>query len=441
MKKDKAKILVIGYGNIGSIIVEKLLSNNLQVALFDKEYITRPTNSKNLQVLYSKKTFLELLKSVPIIFLCLPSGKPTNMVFNQIQKISLNSPIVIDFGNSHFSNTDKIIIESEKKNIKFLGIGISGGIQAYKYGFALMVSGNYSAWKKTRSILKCLSAEYRKKNSLDYFGKESQGHFIKMIHNAIEYAYMQLITETINLLIQNLNLSLEIIQTIIQKKFSTDSFLIDITSKIILSKSKNFDEYLFNTANNQTKDNGMGRWAVELATLHGVSIPTITYSLMQRFLSNQPGYKYFKAPKQTKNDFNSELINIIFYGLEFCFFIAVVQGFSLMDISEKLYNKKIEYSKVLNVWQRGTILKSKLIDNLIKERKINSKNIMRISLFQKRNIDKYRKYILEGNHKTSHITSIISALSYFDCLSTHSLPTQLLQMQRFYFGGHKLSEK
>lgn len=441
MNKDKTKILVIGYGNIGSIIVEKLLSKNLQVVLFDKKYVSRPTKSKNLKVLNKKKEFIESLKSVPIIFLCLPSGKPTNMVFNQIQRFSLKSPIVIDFGNSHYSNTDKKIIESEKNNIKYLGIGISGGVQAYKYGFSLMVSGNNYAWKKTRSILKCLSAEYKKKKSLDYFGKGSQGHFIKMVHNAIEYAYMQLITETINLLIRNLNLSLEIIQKIIKKKFSNDSFLIDITSKILLRKSENFDEYLFNVVDNQTKDNGMGRWAVELATSQGVSIPTITYSVMQRFLSNSPDYKYFRAPKQTKKDFNSELINNIFYGLEFCFFIAVVQGFSLMDISEKLYNKKIEYFKVFNVWQRGTILKSKLIDNLIKEKKINSKNIMRINLFKKKKIDKYRKYILQGNHQTSHIGTIISALSYFDCLSTYSLPTQLLQMQRFYFGGHKLTEK
>tara|TARA_B100001173_G_C16027769_1_gene564914 strand:- start:309 stop:1715 length:1407 start_codon:yes stop_codon:yes gene_type:complete len=394
----------------------------------------------------SEKEFLNSLSRPRKVMLLVPAGEPVDSTIKKFLPYLDKDDIIIDGGNSHYDDTERRYKYLKEKNIKFIGAGVSGGSKGARFGPSIMPGGDKDSYEIIKPIFESVSAKVKGEPCVTYLGNTSSGHYVKMIHNGIEYGIMQLISESYHILKNGLNKeNIEIYNTF--KKWNDgmlNSYLVEITRDVFKVKDENSDNYLIDLILDKAKQKGTGKWTSQSAMDFGVSIPTIDSSVSMRIISSFKETR-IKAQKLYSKKIISPTSSIksddIEKALIFSFIITFAQGLSQLKIvsEEKSYN--LNYEKICKIWRGGCIIRAQLLEGFMQAYRKNAslgnlifdENISEIINKTVLSIRKVSIYCIENNIP-SH--ALLSSLSYFDSIKSSMLPMNLIQAQRDYFGEH-----
>ena len=439
---------IIGVGRIGLSLARNMSSNGIKVSLYDKSFDTSTDIQTHYSELESSLVFNDINKFISSISLprkvlvLVPSGPSLDEVISLCIKNLDSNDILIDAGNTNptisFKNHQKI----KSKNLLYLGMGISGGVEGVLKGPSIMIGGDLKAFNEVKSIFsKITSNTINRSKSFELFGDSNQGHFVKMVHNGIEYVEMQLISSIYYLMIKSNKYKYDDIAKIFKKwsKSDLNSYLLEISSIKLLEKIDG--NFLLDIIDDKADDNGTGRWMLKYGVDLGCSLSMLNAALDSRFISKNNNVR-LKFSNSIKKDISEYDINIssLADAYSFCRLINYVQAFLLIDSANQSYGWDISISKALNVWSNGSIIKSDLINTLYKDYSVDDilddkKIIKTLNELKPRLID-----VLNLTLKNDvSLPCFSEALIYINQISSLSLSTKLIQAQRNHFGSHKIN--
>jgi|TARA_B100000902_G_scaffold400056_1_gene475297 6-phosphogluconate dehydrogenase len=441
---------LVGLGVMGRNFILNVASNGFStIGLSSNDeaikLLKREGGDFDVEGTKSDQEFIKKLKRPRKIMLLVPAGKPVDSVINRFLPFLEDGDIIIDGGNSHYDDTDRRYDYLKQKNINFIGAGVSGGSKGARFGPSIMPGGDKNCYKNLQPIFESASAKVNDEPCVTYLGEKSSGHYVKMIHNGIEYAIMQLISENYHILKFGLGKS----NDDIHKVFKTwnegllESYLVEITRDIFKAKDNETDNYLVDMILDKAKQKGTGKWTSQSAMDFGVSIPTIDSSVSMRIISS---FKELRSKGEEifgKNKIDDKSIEVkdIENSLLFSFIISFAQGLSQLKVAsdEKSYN--LNFEEICKIWRGGCIIRAKLLENFMKayNRNNNLSNLLfdnEISSLIKETVDSARKVSIYCINNQLPSYSLLSSVSYFDAIKSSRLPMNLIQAQRDCFGEH-----
>ena len=442
---------IIGLGSMGLNLAKNIISKKYKVYAYEKNSLINNELKKNkVKDFFLTESLSELLNKVispRIIMLSLPADK-VDGVINELTNFLEPEDIVADLGNSLYSKSIERNTLLNSHMINFLGVGVSGGPRGAKNGPAIMVGGSKEAWNKTKHIFEDIAAKNDNQSACCFFGSAGSGHFVKLVHNGIEYALMEGIAEVTNILDKVYNLN----NDEIAKKFkdiletNSSSFLLKITSEIINAKNDN-DQYFIDEVDPVIGQNGTGVWTIKAALDLGVGIPSIYEAVSAR--SNSKNFKNnfeqnLKNKKYiSKNKCNGISIEQILF---FNFACSIYQGLKLINESNKWDFFEFKIEDVLKVWSAGCILQGKYLDLISKgyftRKKIDPKYLHDLI---KMNCPDKLKSVREFNSnaiKMGITCPVLSSnLAYYDQMFSNHKIGEIIQLQRSFFGLHPIRNK
>tara|TARA_B100001057_G_scaffold442171_1_gene477351 strand:- start:1929 stop:3269 length:1341 start_codon:yes stop_codon:yes gene_type:complete len=439
---------IIGVGRIGTSLARNMSSNGIKVSLYDKSFDASTDIKNHYPELESSSVYNDINKFISSISLprkvlvLVPSGNSLDEVIALCIKNLDSSDILIDAGNTNptisFKNHQKI----KSKNLLYLGMGVSGGVLGVLKGPSIMIGGDIKAFNEVKNIFsKITSNTINNSKSFELFGDSNQGHFVKMVHNGIEYVEMQLISSIYYLMIKSNKYKYDDIANIFKKwsKSDLNSYLIEISStKLVEKKDGNF---LLDIIDDKADDNGTGRWMLKCGVDLGCSMSMLNAALDSRFISknNNARLKFSNSIKKDTEEYDIN-INSLADAYSFCRLVNYVQAFLLIDSANQNYGWDISISKALNVWSNGSIIKSKLINILYRDYSVDSilddKKIFKTFNELKPGLIDVLNLSLKNDVS---LPCFSEALSYINQISSLSLSTKLIQAQRNQFGSHKIN--
>lgn len=435
---------VYGLGVMGSSIAKNFINKGFSTALYSKPESERSkfNHTGNYVVCDSEKSFVESLCSPKIIFLMVTAGKAVDSVIDSILPYLKEGDVIIDGGNSYFKDTSRRYSYLESKNINFMGIGVSGGEKGALEGPSMMVGGSLEGWQKAKNILIKIAASKNGEPCCNYVGKEGAGHYVKMVHNGIEYAILQLIADTYYIMDKGMDIEFnEIIDTFESfKDGQLNSYLIDITVDV-LKKKDGDGAPLVTKILDVAKQKGTGSWTLQEAIDKGVYIPTICEAVFERYFSaNQKlrneGSKILKCNSKPINidNYKEALKNSLLLGI-ICSF---AQGLELIKKASDYYNWSIDMAAAAALWQDGCIIRSELLKDIIKALKGEYKNLLLTPEFSFAiELEKYlRNLVVNAIEAGISVPVTVSALSYYDSLRAERMSVNMVQALRDCFGAH-----
>jgi len=377
------------------------------------------------------------------------AGKPVDECISSILPYLENGDIIIDGGNSHYPDTNRRTNELKAKGILFIGTGISGGEEGALTGPSIMPGGSLAAWPEVKPIFQSIAAKVEDGSPCcDWVGEDGAGHFVKMVHNGIEYGDMQLICEAYYLLKNLLGLNNEELSKIFDEwnKGELESYLIEITRDILVKKDDS-GKYVLDQILDTAGQKGTGKWTVMIAADLGVPLTLIAEAVFARCLSADKEGRVkastvLTGPTITKfTGDRQKLIKDVKDAVLCSKLISYAQGYSLMRAAAKEYGWKLNYGGIALMWRGGCIIRSKFLKN-IKEAYDKNPNLENLLLD-----DYFKQIVNNGNAGWRHVCSlgmlnglpfptITSALNYYDAYRNPQLPANLLQAQRDFFGAH-----
>eukprot|EP00456_Euglypha_rotunda_P038253 TRINITY_DN2936_c0_g1_i30.p1 TRINITY_DN2936_c0_g1~~TRINITY_DN2936_c0_g1_i30.p1 ORF type:complete len:464 (+),score=110.34 TRINITY_DN2936_c0_g1_i30:155-1393(+) len=378
------------------------------------------------------------------------AGNPVDLVIKDLVPLLSKGDIIIDGGNSNFQDTNRRTDELKKVGIYFIGTGVSGGEEGALTGPSIMPGGHPEAWPHVKEILQSISAKVTGgAPCCDWVGSHGAGHYVKMVHNGIEYGDIQLIDEAYWILKHVLKLTNDKLQAVFEKwnKGDLDSYLIEITRDILGKKTDDGKEYVVDTILDTAGQKGTGKWTAISALDLGVPLTLIGEAVFARCLSAQKDQrvtasKALDGPKvEDYKDDADELIDAVGDALFASKIVSYAQGFVLMKAASEEYKWNINFGSVALMWRGGCIIRSKFLGNIKDAFDKNPKleNLLLDDFFKKK-VTKaqagWRKVVSLAALRGIPVPAFSSALSYFDGFRSASLPANLLQAQRDYFGAH-----
>ncbi len=433
-----SEIGLVGLGVMGKNIALNLSDNGVTIKSFNnsKEKLD-DINKEFLNGFIgftSFDEFVESLESPKTILLMVPSGKATKEVIKRLADLLEEGSVIIDGGNSFYLDSIDNGKYLSKKSINFIGMGVSGGEDGARNGPALMVGSGFSLEAPLINTLKNIAAK-SEVECLGIYQGPGTGHFIKMVHNGIEYAEMQTIAE-IYLILKNLKKSNMEMSSFFssQSKNNNSSYLIEITSKI-LQKSDG-DKFVIDQIKSVAQNKGTGKLTIQTSLNLGVSIPSIAAAYDARVQSSNQ-YSRKISEEQINDDISyTDLSNALYFS-RVC---SMIQGLELISKFSDDENHNISIVKVLENWSGGCIIRSNLLSELKKEFSKNNNIFNLNNLFE--NLEKYRvsiSKVLQVTTKYNIPTPVLSAsLNWFNSVTALNNPSNLIQAQRDFFGRHKV---
>ena len=451
---SKQQIGVIGLAVMGKNLALNIESRGFTVSVFNRSPekthdLLKEAEGKNLTGTFSIEEFVASLESPRKILIMVQAGNATDTTIEQLLPYLDEGDIIIDGGNAYFPDTQRRSKELEDKGIRFIGTGVSGGEEGALKGPAIMPGGQESAYKLVEPILTAISAKVGDDPCCTYIGPDGAGHYVKMVHNGIEYGDMQLIGEAYHLLKSVLNVSVEELHEIFTEwnKGELDSYLIEITADIFSKYDPETGKPMVDVILDAAGQKGTGKWTSQSALDLGVPLSMITESVFSRFLSamkdervaaskilNGPSASAFTGDK-------AAFIESVRKALFASKIVSYAQGFAQMRAASDEYGWDLKYGNIAMIFRGGCIIRSQFLQN-IKEAYDNNaelKNLLLDPYFQ--NIvesyqDAWREVVSVAVTQGIPVPGFSSALSYYDSYRTERLPANLLQAQRDYFGAH-----
>ncbi|WP_438446695.1 NADP-dependent phosphogluconate dehydrogenase [Gorillibacterium sp. sgz5001074] len=451
---SKQQIGVVGLAVMGKNLALNIESRGFSVSVYNRspektKEILEENPGKNLVGTYSVEEFVQSLETPRRILIMVKAGKPTDDTINQLIPYLDQGDILIDGGNAYFPDTQRRNKELEAKGFRFIGTGVSGGEEGALKGPSIMPGGQRSAYELVEPILTAISAKVKGDPCCTYIGPDGAGHYVKMVHNGIEYGDMQLICEAYQLLKEGLGLSTEELHEIFAEwnKGELDSYLIEITADIFTKYDPETGKPMVDIIKDTAGQKGTGKWTSQSALDLGVHLSLITESVFARFISAMKdervaASKVLTGPAATPLSMDRgefiEAVRQALYASKIC---SYAQGFAQMRAASEEYGWNLDYGSIAMIFRGGCIIRAAFLQNIkdAYDRNPELKNLLLDEYF-KGVIDKYqaswRKVIAAAITQGIPVPAFSSALSYYDSYRTERLPANLLQAQRDYFGAH-----
>ena len=445
---------MVGLGVMGSNLLYNIADHGFSVIGFDlnsekaknlEKEATPNTDVKGVSVI---KDFISQLNTPRKIMLLVPAGKPVDAVIDNLIPHLEKGDIIIDGGNSHYVDTVRRVKYISEKGFHFMGMGVSGGEEGARKGPSIMPGGDVEAFKVVQPILEAVAAKVNGEACTAYMGKDAAGHYVKMVHNGIEYAIMQLISEVYDLMHRGLGLSNEEMHQIFHQwnQEELNSFLIEITADIFKQKDVETGKELLDVILDKAGAKGTGKWTSQDAMDRGVSIPTIDIAVSLRTLSAYKEQRinaskiYNKTHSSLETD-SSKFINELKEALFCAIIISYAQGLSLLVKASEELTMEIPLKDVVKIWRGGCIIRSTLLETFYEaySAKTDLENILldeNIASLLISRIDSLREVVSAAAKSSIPAGALQTALAYFDAYTSERMSTNMIQAQRDYFGAH-----
>ena len=390
------------------------------------------------------------LKKPRKIMMLVPAGKPVDDVIENLLPHLEKGDIVIDGGNSYFKDTLKRISYLQPKEIHFFGMGVSGGEAGARFGPSMMPGGDKEAYQYLKPILEAIAAKSGNVPCVAYMGNNAAGHYVKMVHNGIEYAMMQMISEVYDLLHRAGNMENKDLHQLFLKwnEGELHSFLVEITAEVFKTgdaETSSPNDFLVDKILDQAGSKGTGKWTSQEAMDLPVSIPTIDMAVAMRDLSvykdqRTKAAQIFK-PTVGKIELTEQFLAELEEALAFCFTIAYAQGLSMLAKASDQWEMSIPLPSVIQVWKAGCIIRSALLGNFTDayQKEPALPNLLLdadIAILLKNRESSIRNIIATAVQAKIPVAGMSSALAYYDAYLSERLPVNLIQAQRDFFGAH-----
>lgn len=453
---SKQEIGVIGMAVMGKNLALNFESRGYSVSIYNRtgsktEGVINKNPDKNLTAAFELEEFVNSLEIPRKIVLMVQAGKGTDAVIKQLLPFLDKGDILIDGGNTFYQDTIRRSKELEDSGIFFIGTGVSGGEEGALLGPAIMPGGQKEAYDLVAPMLEKIAAKAPADGEpcVTYIGPNGAGHYVKMVHNGIEYGDMQLIAESYHILKDMVGLSNEEIADVF-KEWNTgelDSFLIEITADALTKKDPETDKHMIDIILDRAGNKGTGKWTSQSALDLGLPLPLITESVFARYISAlkeervaaskvlpKPATKPFEGDKE-------EVVEKIRQALYFSKIMSYAQGFAQMGTASKEYDWKLKYGDIAKIFRAGCIIRARFLQKITEayEREPELKNLVLDEYFMdiaERYQQSVRDLVGLSVQAGVPVPAYSSAIAYYDSYRSERLPANIIQAQRDYFGAH-----
>lgn len=445
---------VIGLGVMGCNIALNMANHEEQVAVYNytrdlTDELLQKLNGEPIEPYYTIQDFVQSLSKPRKIFLMVTAGKPIDSVVHSLIPYLDAGDIIMDGGNSHYEDTARRYDELKSKGIGYLGIGISGGEVGALTGPAIMPGGDQDVYEQAAPILTKIAAQVDEQPCCTYIGPKGAGHFVKMVHNGIEYADMQLIEEAYTFLKEKLFLSVDEIAGIFESwnQGELKSYLIEITAEILRKKDEMTGLPLIDVILDKTGQKGTGKWTSIQAIDTGIPASIITESLFARYISSLKEERVtaensLTGPEFSQQSLNKELwIEYVRQALYMGKVCAYAQGFAQYKMTSELYGWNLPLKDIALIFRGGCIIRAEFLTIISEayEAQPTLSNLLIAPYFTEK-LKEYqlslRKVVREGITAGISFPCLSASLTYYDSYRTGTSNANLLQAQRDYFGAH-----
>jgi len=453
MKGDNYVFGMIGLGTMGRNLLLNMADHGYKVAGHDKDVkkvdaLSTESGKPNVKGFSNVKEFIESLQTPRAIMMLVPAGKIVDEVITELTPLLDKGDLIIDGGNSHFTDTNRRVDLLKSKGLHFFGMGISGGEEGARKGPSMMPGGDKEAYQVVQKIFESVAAKVNGEPCVTYIGPGASGHFVKMVHNGIEYGIMQLIAETYEMMKKGLQLSDDTIHASF-KEWSNgrlQSFLIDITRDILAFKEKGSDHLLINDIKDEARSKGTGKWTSQVAMDLQTPLSVIDTAVAMRDLSKYKAVRtkaaaLYGAEPMKLNDSPEEMLKNMEAALYFSTILAYAQGMHLLSQASIEFKYELKMDRIALIWRGGCIIRSAFLEDIHQAYK-NDTSLSHLLL--DKNVQQKVSSLLPAVRSvlSSAINSGIAmpafqaALSYFDAFKSERMPSNIIQAQRDYFGAH-----
>jgi len=452
--EGKANIGLIGLAVMGENLVLNMESKGFTVAVYNRtveavdNFVNGRGKNKNIIGTHSLEELVRALERPRKVMMLIKAGKPVDMVIDNLIPLLEEGDIIIDGGNSHFPDTIRRTEYVESKGLRYIGTGVSGGEEGALKGPSIMPGGTNEAWEHVKPVFQSIAAKVEDGSPCcDWVGDNGAGHFVKMVHNGIEYGDMQLICEAYQIMKMYLGMSNEEMHEVFKQwnEGELNSYLIEITRDILGFKDEN-GEYLIDKILDTAGQKGTGKWTAIESMNQGIPLTLIGEAVYARFLSalkesRVEASKILSGPKPQFNGDRKAFIEDLRNALYAAKIISYAQGYGLMRAAANEYNWNLNYGDIALMWRGGCIIRSIFLGK-IKEAFDHNPGLSNLLLdpFFKEKMDAaqdgWRSVTAQALQNGIPVPAMTSALSYYDGYRAERLPANLLQAQRDYFGAH-----
>lgn len=460
MSTGKYRLGMIGLGTMGRNLLLNMADHGFAVAGFDKdnsklELLQKEGAGKPVKGFAAIKDFIDSLETPKVILLLVPAGKIVDTVIDELQPLLAKGDIIIDGGNSHFTDTTVRVTRLEKKGLHFFGMGVSGGEEGARRGPSMMPGGDITAYRYVQPIFEAIAAKVNLpagqaggEPCVTYIGPGASGHFVKMVHNGIEYALMQLIADTYEILKKSLQLDNKKIQSVFAKwnQGKLQSYLLEITADIFAYQNAD-GSYLLDQIKDEAKSKGTGKWTTQISTDLELPIPTIDLAVAMRDLSKYKSLRTEAAADYTATDNNFAESNTdkFIATMEDAYYFSMIniyaQGMHLLSKASAAYGYGLKLDEIAKIWRGGCIIRASFLEIIYKAWKTNP-SLEQLLLdgdvqsIIKKLVPAAREVVVKNISAGISIPAYTNAVSYFDAVRTGQSSSNLIQAQRDYFGAH-----
>jgi 6-phosphogluconate dehydrogenase len=458
----KPNVGMIGLAVMGSNLARNIESRGVPIAVYNrsgdvtKEFMgkfgTREGKPTSFVASYALEDFVKSMAAPRQIFIMIKAGAAVDAIIDQLEPLLDKGDIIIDGGNAYFKDTIRREQRLTAVGLNFLGIGISGGEEGALKGPSLMPGGPRDAWKIVAPLLEKIAA-VADEPCTNYVGPDGAGHFVKMVHNGIEYGDMQLIAEAYDILRNVVGCKPEELRDIFRtwNEGPLSSYLIEITSKIFDKKDPDGNGYLVDKILDKAGQKGTGTWTAQVALELGISIPTISAAVDARTLSSikderLEAAKVFAGPAPIDfTDSRDAFIKAVHDALYASKIMSYAQGMALIAAASKQWKWDLKLNEIAAMWKGGCIIRAKFLDEI--RRAFSSPGLSNLLLdsFMKAEVNRcignLRKVVGASVSRGVPCLGFAASLGYFDSFRTVDLPQNLTQAQRDFFGAHTYERK
>jgi 6-phosphogluconate dehydrogenase len=445
---------VIGLGVMGQNLALNIERNGFQVAGYDLSEEKRAAAKdkfagKNMQVYGNLNEFISSLESPKRILMMVPAGKPVDAVISDLKPHLVKGDLLIDGGNTHFPDTDRRWNDLKKDGILYVGTGVSGGEEGALWGPSIMPGGDPAAWPLVKPIFQAIAAKTDDGSACcEWVGDGGAGHFVKMVHNGIEYGDMQMICEAYFIMEKGLGMSTDEMHQVLSEwnKSELNSYLIEITADILAKKDDETGKPMIDVILDTAGQKGTGKWTSVIALDLGIPAQTIAEAVFARTLSaikeeRVAASKVLSGPSAKFDGDKKEFVEMIRQALYASKICSYAQGFQLMRAADQEYGWNLNFGNIALLWRAGCIIRAQFLDNIKAafEKDKDLANLLLDDYFSEiidKNQAAWRKVVAKAVEIGIPVPAFSSALSYYDSYRTERLPANLLQAQRDYFGAH-----
>ncbi len=453
MSDQKCQIGLIGLGTMGRNFALNIADHGYSIAGYNRtldrvDQLVAEAGDRKVEGAKSVEEFVGLLERPRRIILLVPAGKPVDSVIKQLNPLLDEGDIVIDGGNSHFNDTERREKKLAKVGFHFIGMGVSGGAEGARYGPSMMPGGDENAYNEVKDIFEAAAAKVDGEPCIAYLGRGSAGHYVKMVHNGIEYGIMQLLAECYDLMKRGFGMTNPEIHAVFKAwdEGELNAFLVEITAEIFAQKDDKGDGWLIDKILDTAKQKGTGKWTSQDALDLGIPTPTIDVAVTGRYLSALKEERVAASEtlplpsvqfEGNRADALSELRNAFYIAMV----ISYAQGMTLLQAASGEYDYNLDLERVARIWRGGCIIRAKMLEDFRQayQARPDLPNLLVdpqiASAIKERETD-LRRTVQRAAGLAVPVPGLAVSLAYLDGYRSERLPANLIQAQRDNFGSH-----